>query len=99
MERCLRLAARHVNVALVESQRDCAPHIGLRAAYESLRRFAQRREPQTEVHNLGIFETDVLLKVHQVAVEAKRFKFAMRREQQGATWRLVATPRLHSDES
>ncbi len=47
----------------------------LRAVDEGVQRFAQRREPQPEIHELGIFQRDLLLEVRQVAVQAQRFEF------------------------
>ena len=99
VQRRRRFAARDIDVALVECQRHRAVDIVLRAFDESLQRFAQRREPQAEVHDLGVLQADVLLEVRQVAVEAQRFQLAMRGEQQRSAGRLIAAARLDADEA
>ena len=99
VERRFRLAARDINVALVERERHRPVHVVLRACDECLERLAQRREPQSEVDDLGILQSDVLLEVRQLAIETERFQFAMRRQQQRAAGRLVAAARLDADEA
>src|SRR5260370_26671466 len=99
VERVIRFAAEHADVAFVERQRDQAGQILLRGFYEGVQSFAQRREPQAKVNEFGILERDVLLEMQQVPIEAEGFEFPVGGEQQRASWRFVAAARLDADEA
>src|SRR5262249_17408685 len=99
IERKFGLAAGDVHVALVQLEGDLARHLFLGLIYESVERLAQRREPQSVVHEFGILERNLLLEVHEVALQAKRFEFAMRGEQHRAARRFIAASRLDADEA
>src|SRR4029077_2603017 len=85
--------------AFVKRKRDRAGQIQLRGFDEGVQSFAQRREPQAEINQLGILERDVLLEVQQIAIEAEGFEFAMSRKQQRASGSFIASARLDADET
>ncbi len=64
-----------------------------------VQRLAQGSEPQAEVNQFRIFQSDVLFEVRDIALQAQGFEFAMRGNQQSAAGSLVATARLDSDEA
>src|SRR5256885_13309745 len=93
------MTAHNRDVALVERQRDAARDFLLCAFDERIQSLAQRREPQTVINQLGVFESDVLFKMHDVALAAESFEFAMSGNQQGSSWCFVAPTRLDSNEA
>ena len=99
VKRILGLAADHRHVALVERERGRAGDVLLRVVDECVERFAQRREPQAEIDQLGILQPNVLLEVHEVALQAQGFEFAVRGNQQSSARSFVAAARLDADKA
>ena len=65
---------------LYKRQRHRAGHVLLRALDERVEGLAQGREPEAEIHQLRILQPNVLLEMRDIAFQAERFKFAMRRQ-------------------
>src|SRR5208337_348458 len=77
VERMFRLATEHRDIPLVERKRDAARHFLLGAFDESIEGLAQRREPQAEVNQFGVFQADVLLEMGDVSLQTESFQFTM----------------------
>src|SRR5579872_3902385 len=69
IERMRRLAARRLDVALIQAQRHLAGRVFVYLREKRVQRFAQRCEPQAVVNHLRIIERELLLEVRRSAIE------------------------------
>src|SRR5215472_2306007 len=99
IERVVGFAASHCNIALVQTQSNGAGDFSLGACDEGVERFTKRSEPESEIDEFRILQRDVLLEVHQVAIETQSLELAVRHEQKRAARSLIASARLDTDEA
>src|SRR5919198_4812344 len=78
IQRVFRLPAADGDVAFVEAEAYGSGNLLLRVVDECVERLTQSCEPKAVVHELRIFERDLLFVVHQITVKAECFQFAMR---------------------
>ena len=66
---------------------------------KSVERFAQRREPQAVVNQLGEPQRKCLLEMRGLAVDCQALEFLMRFDEQGSARSFVCASRFHSNEA
>src|SRR5437660_12641901 len=91
----LRLPARDGNISLVQRQGHRSRHVGLRFFDKRVQGLAQRRKPKTEVDKLRVLESDMLLEVCDVTLQAQCLELAMCGNQQCPARGLIATARFY----
>src|SRR6266403_3679995 len=94
-----RNALGDVERALPEFQADSAGDALLRDVEKSVERFAQRREPQTVIDELGIAQRKRLLKMRGFAVDRQALEFLVRFDEQRSAGSFVRAAGFHSDEA
>src|SRR5204862_6660166 len=86
IKRVVGLAADHLNVPIVQRECHRARNILLGLVNKPIKRLAQWSEPEPEVSQLRILQSNVLLEMHEVSVQAQGLEFTMCRNQQSSAW-------------
>src|SRR5712664_1314049 len=89
----------NVESALPQFEADGAGDALLRDVEKSIERFAQRREPQTVVNQLGVAQREGLLEMRGFAVNGEPLEFLMGLDEESSAGSFVGAARLHSDEA
>src|SRR5258708_30951178 len=95
----LRLPAYNRDIPFLQRKGHRAGHLFLSALDEGIESLTQRREPEAEINQFGIFQSDVLLKMRDIAFEAQCLQLAVRRNQQRASRSFVTAARLDAAHS
>src|ERR1700676_961420 len=99
VERERRNTLRDVERALPQFETDGASDALLRNVEKSVESFAQRREPQTVVDQLGVTQRECLLKMRGLAIDGEPLQFLMSFDEKGSAGSFVSAARFHSDEA